>query len=122
MSVMEHLQLRQGIANDLRWLVMCCLAAALAWSYPAANLSLHHRLWLFAAVLLYLWLLGTLYGTLMGAPMARVRCPRCAGKFALRPDMRACPFCRVTFTAEINPSWRIPRSSDARWSAKPTLR
>ena len=108
MSVMEHLQLRQGIANDLRWLVMFCVAAALTWSYPAPDLSFLHRLWMFAALLLYLWLLGALYGTLVGAPMARVRCPRCAGRFALRPGMSACPDCGVSFSAEVKPRWSHP--------------
>lgn len=105
MSVMEHLQLRQGLANDLRWLVMLCVAAALAWSYPAAHLSFAHRLWMFAALLLYLWLLGAIVGTLLGAPMARVRCPRCGGKFALRQGVRCCPSCGVRFNAEVNPRW-----------------
>jgi hypothetical protein len=123
MNVREHLELQLGVACHLRWLLMGVMAAVLVWLYPEHSVSLFKRLWMFAAVLLYLWLLGALLGTLLGAPMARPRCPRCASKLALRPRLTSCPSCKVSFDAEVQRDWpftsttrstRLTRSLSAR--------
>jgi hypothetical protein len=103
MSVREHLQLQLGVACHLRWLLMAIFAAVLVWLYPEHSVSMFKRLWMFAAVLLYLWLLGAVAGTLLGAPM--VRCPRCASKLTLRPGVTSCPSCYVSFDARIQRDW-----------------
>jgi hypothetical protein len=103
MSVREHLQLQLGVACHLRWLLMAIFAAVLVWFYPEHSVSMFKRLWMFAAVLLYLWLLGAVAGTLLGAPMAR--CPRCASKLTLRPGVTSCPSCYVSFDARIQRDW-----------------
>lgn len=112
---MEHLQLQMGIACHLRWLLMVVLAAALVWMYPEHAVSMFQRLWMFAAVLLYLWLLGALLGTLLGAPMARPRCPRCAGKLALRPGVTSCPSCNVSFDAMVQRDWPCTSTTRSPW-------
>jgi len=103
MSVREHLQLQLGVACHLRWLLMAIFAAVLVWFYPEHSVSMFKRFWMFAAVLLYLWLLGAVAGTLLGAPMAR--CPRCASKLTLRPGVTSCPSCYVSFDARIQRDW-----------------
>ena len=105
MSVREHLELQLGIERHLRWLLMAIFAAVLVWLYPEHSVSMFKRLWMFAAVLLYLWLLGALAGALLGAPMARPRCPRCASKLTLRPGVTFCPSCYVSFDARIQRDW-----------------
>ncbi len=103
MSVREHLELQLGVACHLRWLLMAIFAAVLVWLYPEHSVSMFKRLWMFAAVLFYLWLLGAVAGTLLGAPMAR--CPRCASKLTLRPGVTSCPSCYVSFDARIQRDW-----------------
>jgi len=110
MSVREHLQLQLGVASQLRWLVIIALAAALVLFYPEHSLSLFRHLWNIAAFLLYLWLLGTVFGTLLGVPMARSKCPRCASKFALNPGVTCCPGCAISFDSPVQRNWR--RTSD----------
>ena len=103
MSVREHLELQLGVACHLRWLLMVIFAGVLVWLYPEHSVSMFKRLWMFAAVLFYLWLLGAVAGTLLGAPMAR--CPRCASKLTLRPGVTSCPSCYVSFDARIQRDW-----------------
>ena len=105
MSVREHLQRQLDVACRVRWFLMIVLAAVLVWLYPEHSVSMFKRLWMFAAVLLYLWLLAALAGTLLGAPMARPRCPRCASKLTLRPGVTFCPSCYVSFDARIQRDW-----------------
>lgn len=114
MSVMEHLQFQLSVACHLRWLLMAVLAVALVWLYPEHSVIMLQRLWMLAAALLYLWLLGVLLGTLFGAPMTRLRCPRCACKFDLRPWVTSCPGCNVSFVERVQRDW--PRASTARAS------
>jgi hypothetical protein len=118
MSVREHLELQLGVACHLRWLLMGVFAAVLVWLYPEHAVSLFKRLWMFAAVLLYLWLLGALAGTLLGAPMARPRCPRCASKLTLRPGVTACSNCRVGFDAKIQRDWSYTTTARSTWLAR----
>jgi hypothetical protein len=112
MTVREHIQLKLDAASRLRWLVMVVLAAALVSLYPEHPLSMIKRLGMFAVGLLYLWSLGVLTGILLGAPMARIRCPRCTGK--LTPGMRVstCPHCNVSFDAIVRRDW--PHTPTAR--------
>lgn len=105
MSVREHLQLQLGVANQVRWVLIVVVAAALAWIYPGQSVRLFQRVWIFAAVLLYLWSLGALLGALLGAPMAQLRCPRCTGKFAFRTAFASCPHCNVSFDAVVRREW-----------------
>jgi hypothetical protein len=118
MSVREHLELQLGVACHLRWLLMGVFAAVLVWLYPEHSVSVFKRLWMFAAVLLYLWLLGALAGTLLGAPMARPRCPRCAGKLTLRPGVTSCPSCHVSFDAKIQRDWSYTAAARSTWLAR----
>jgi hypothetical protein len=118
MSVREHLELQLGVACHLRWLLMAIFAAVLVWLYPEHSVSLFKRLWMFAAVLLYLWLLGALAGTLLGAPMARPRCPRCASKLILRPGVTSCPSCHVSFDAKIQRDWSYTAPIRSTWLAR----
>jgi hypothetical protein len=115
MSVKEHLELQLGVACHLRWILMAVFAAVLVWLYPEHSLSMLKRLWMFAAVLLYLWLLGALVGTLLGAPMARPRCPRCASKLTLGPSVTSCPSCNVSFDAKIQRDWPYTSPSRSTW-------
>jgi len=118
MSVREHLELQLGVACHLRWLLMGVFAAVLVWLYPEHSVSVFKRLWMFAAVLLYLWLLGALAGTLLGAPMARPRCPRCAGKLTLRPGLTSCPSCHVSFDAKLQRDWSYAATTRSAWLAR----
>lgn len=115
MSVMEHLQIQLGVACCLRWLLMAVLAAALVWSYPEHSVSMLQRLWMFAAFLLYLWLLGALLAALLGVPMARLRCPRCTGKFALKQGATSCPKCNVSFDARVQRDWPWASATRSPW-------
>ena len=101
MSVREHLLLQLGVVRTLRWLLMVVLAAVLVWLYPEHSLSVFKRLLMFGAFLLYFWFLGAVVGTLLGVPMARPRCPRCASKLTLGPNVISCPNCNVSFDAKI---------------------
>jgi hypothetical protein len=118
MSVREHLELQLGVACHLRWLLMAIFAAVLVWLYPEHSVSMFKRLWMFAAVLLYIWLLAALAGTLLGAPMARPRCPRCASKVTLRPGVTSCPSCHVSFDAKIQRDWSYTAPSRSTWLAR----
>ena len=109
MSVREHLLLQLTVARRLRWLLMGVLAAVLVWLYPEHSLSVFKRLWMFGAFLLYFWFLGAVVGTLLGVPMARPRCPRCASKLILGRGVTSCATCNVCFDAEIQRGW--PRTS-----------
>jgi hypothetical protein len=111
MRVMEHLQLQLGAARRLRWLLMIVLAAALVRLYPEHSVSMFKRLWMFGAFLLYFWFLGVAVGTLLGIPLVRPRCPRCASKLTLGPRVTACPNCNVGFDATVQRGW--PHAS--RW-------
>jgi hypothetical protein len=115
MSVREHLQFQLDVACHLRWLLMFVLAAALVWAYPEHSLSVFKRLWMFAAILLYLWLLGALVGTLLGAPMARPRCPRCASRLTFGPRVTSCPSCNVSFDARVRRDWPHTSTSRSLW-------
>jgi hypothetical protein len=105
MSVRGYLLLQLTVARRLRWLLMVVLAAVLVWLYPEHSLSVFKRLWIFGAFLLYFWFLGAIVGTLLGVPMARPRCPRCASKLTLGPEVTSCPNCNVSFDAEIQRGW-----------------
>jgi hypothetical protein len=105
MSVRQHLQLQLHVACRLRWLLMIVLAAVLVWLYPEHPPSVLNRLWMFAAFLLYFWFFGAVVGTLLDAPMARPRCPRCASKLTLGPRVTCCPRCNVSFDAEVQRPW-----------------
>ena len=101
MTVMEHIQLRIGTANQLRWLALCLLAALLTWSYPGEHITSPLRFWIFGAVLLYLWLLVELCGHLLQWPMTSAACPRCRARFVLSRGMTQCPQCGVSFEAHL---------------------
>jgi hypothetical protein len=105
MSVREHLQLQLDVARRLRWLLLIVLAAALVCLYPDHSLNMFKRLWMFGAFMLYFWFLGVVVGTLLGVPMARPRCPRCASKLTLGPMVTACPNCRLSFDARVQRAW-----------------
>ena len=105
MSVKEHLVLQLGVARTLRWLLMVVLAAVLVWLYPEHSLSVFKRVWMFGTFLLYYWFLGAVVGTLLGVPMARPRCPRCASKLTLGPGVASCPNCNVSFDAKVQRRW-----------------
>ena len=108
MKVREHLQLQLVLARQVRWLVMVALAAALVWLYPDHSPGTLRRLWMFAAVLLYLWLLGALVGALLNVPMARPRCPRCANRLTLGATTTSCPSCNVSLDARVRRDWPYP--------------
>jgi hypothetical protein len=105
MSVREHLQRQLGVACSLRWFLMAVLAAVLVWLYPEHSLSVFKRLWMFGAFVLYFWLLGAVLGTLLGVPMAHPRCPGCASKLTLGPEVTSCPNCNVSFDAKVQRGW-----------------
>ena len=105
MSVRQHLQLQLCVANRIRWLLMIVLAAVLVCLYPEHSLSVFKRLWMFGAFLLYFWFLGAVAGTLVDVPLARPRCPRCAGKLALGAQVTSCPSCGISFDAVVQRNW-----------------
>lgn len=115
MTVREHVQLQLGVASHVRWLVIAVLAAVLVWLYPEHSVSLFKRLWMFGAFLLYFWFLGAVLGTLLGVPMARPRCPRCAGKLTLGPTVTSCPNCNVSFDAMVQRGWPHTSATRSRW-------
>ena len=116
MSVRKHLQLQLHVAGRLRRLLMIVLAAALVCLYPEHSHSVFKRLWMFGAFLLYFWFLGAVVGTLLDIPLARPRCPRCATKLTLRPQVTSCPSCGVSFDAKVQRNWVYSSIARTIWS------
>ena len=105
MSVRQHLQRQLQVANRIRWLLMIVLAAVLVCLYPEHSLSVFKRLWMFGAFLLYFWFLGAVVGTLLDVPLARPRCPCCAGKLSLGPRVSSFPSCGISLDAKVQRNW-----------------
>jgi hypothetical protein len=115
MSVRQHLQLQLEVANRIRWLLMIVLAAVLVCLYPEHSLSVFKRLWMFGAFLLYFWFLGAVVGTILDVPLARPRCPRCASKLAVGPQVISCPSCEISFDAKVQRHWPYTSISRTLW-------
>ena len=115
MSVRQHLQLQLQVANRIRWLLMIVLAAVLVWLFPEHSLSVFKRLWMFGAFLLYFWFLGAVVGTLLDVPLARPRCPCCAGKLGLRPRVTSCPGCGISLDAKVQRNWPYTSITRTLW-------
>jgi hypothetical protein len=105
MSVREHVQRQLQVAGRLRWLLMIVLAAALVCLFPEHSPSVFKRLWMFGAFLLYFWFLGAVVGKILDVPLARPRCPRCASKLTVGPQVSSCLNCGVSFDATVQRNW-----------------
>jgi hypothetical protein len=103
---------------------MIVLAAVLVCLFPEHSLSVFKRLWMFGAFLLYFWFLGAVVGTLLDVPLARPRCPRCAGKLALGPRVTSCcQSCGISFDAKVQRNWPYTSITRTLWPIRsPSIR
>jgi hypothetical protein len=123
MRVGRQLKFRSGLLRGCRVLLIISVAAALAWTYPARVLSPEVRVGMFAAALLYVWLLARIAAVALGIPRPRPRCPRCAHKIVLTRTMHNCPTCQVSFRDKVRREWRNTTPALSPWLTRPhTLR
>ena len=123
MLVGRHLKFRSVLLRGCRMLAIAAVAAMLAWNYPAHIPDPDVRLGIFAAALLYVWLIARLAAVALGIPRPRPRCPRCAHKVVLSGETKCCPTCRVSFRDKIRREWRNTSPTQSPWITRPhTLR
>lgn len=119
MRVRKHLRLQLGLIRGRRLLLMGAAAAVLVGIAPEHPRDMVERVWLFAAVLLSLWLLRVLVATLLGVPKPSPRCPHCAHKLILARGMTSCPTCQVSFDAKVQREWRRIHKTQSPWITRP---
>jgi|SRR5579863_844538 len=123
MRVGRQLKFRSGLLRGCRLLLIVAIAVALAWTYPARTLSPEVRVGMFAAALLYVWLISRLAAVVLGIPGPRPRCPRCAHKIVLARTLQSCPTCHISFRDKVRREWRNTTPAQSPWITRPhTLR
>jgi hypothetical protein len=119
----RRLRMTSGFVHGSRAALIAAIALVLALLYPAQSATPELRFGIFAAALLYVWLIARLAAVALGIPKPRPRCPRCAHKVVLTPQLRACPTCRVRFDEPVQRAWRRTAPAQSPWITRPhTLR
>jgi hypothetical protein len=123
MLVGRKLRMNAGLLRGSRAALIAAVAVVVALLYPAQSPTPEIRFGIFAAALLYVWLIARLASVALGIPRPRPRCPRCAHKVVLTPQLRACPTCRVGFEEKVRRAWRNTAPAQSPWITRPhTLR
>jgi hypothetical protein len=123
MLVGRKLRMTSGFLRGSRAALIAAVALVLALVYPAQSPTPQVRVGVFAAALLYVWLIARLGAVALGIPRPRPRCPRCAHKVPLTPKLRTCPTCGVGFEEKVRRAWRKTAPVQSPWITRPhTLR